>query len=98
MPTDSAAQQRHASTVSYEFGPFRLDAGTRTLYRGDAFVALTPKAAETLLVLVEEAGRVVTKEQLDEVFEHIKHYFCEHPTISEYIDYVEFCQGRPQAV
>ena len=22
----------------------------------------------------------------------------EHPTITEYIDYVEFCQGRPQAV
>ena len=64
MPTDSAAPQRNASTVSYEFGPFRLDAATRTLYRGDAFVALTPKAAETLLVLVEEAGRVVTKEQL----------------------------------
>jgi DNA-binding winged helix-turn-helix (wHTH) protein/tetratricopeptide (TPR) repeat protein len=64
MPTDSSAPTRNASAVSYEFGPFRLEAATRTLYRGDAFVALTPKAAETLLVLVEEAGRVVTKEQL----------------------------------
>ncbi len=48
----------------YEFGPFRLDAARRALYRGTEFVALTPKAAEMLLLLVEEAGRVVTKEQL----------------------------------
>lgn len=48
----------------YEFGPFRFDVGTRTLYRSGAFVALTPKAAEMLLVLLEDAGRVVTKEQL----------------------------------
>jgi len=64
MPTDSAAPPRNASAVSYEFGPFRLDAATRALYRGDAFIPLTPKAAETLLALVEDAGRVVTKEQL----------------------------------
>src|SRR5579862_1237130 len=48
----------------FEFGPFRYDVEGRALYRGDAFVALTPKAAEMLLVLLEEAGRVVTKEQL----------------------------------
>ena len=53
-----------AAAVEYEFGPFRLDAERRALYRGTEFVALTPKAAEMLLVLVEEAGRVVTKEQL----------------------------------
>ncbi len=64
MPTDSAAPPRAAAAVSYEFGPFRLDAATRTLYRGDAFIPLTPKAAETLLALVEDAGRLVTKEHL----------------------------------
>ncbi|MFZ3321039.1 MAG: winged helix-turn-helix domain-containing protein [Usitatibacter sp.] len=48
----------------FEFGPFRYDVEGRALYRGDSFVALTPKASELLLVLLEEAGRVVTKEQL----------------------------------
>jgi DNA-binding winged helix-turn-helix (wHTH) protein/tetratricopeptide (TPR) repeat protein len=48
----------------FEFGPFRYDVEGRALYRGDSFVALTPKASEMLLVLLEEAGRVVTKEQL----------------------------------
>ena len=50
--------------MQYEFGPFRLDAARRALYRGSEFVAITPKAAEMLVLLVEEAGRVVTKEQI----------------------------------
>ena len=48
----------------YEFGPFRFDVEGRTLYRGEALVSLTPKAAEMLLILLEEAGRVVAKELL----------------------------------
>ncbi|HET7731890.1 MAG TPA: winged helix-turn-helix domain-containing protein [Usitatibacter sp.] len=48
----------------YRFGPFRLDGATRALYRGDEFTPLTPKAADILLLLVQEAGRVVTKEQI----------------------------------
>ena len=48
----------------YEFGPFQLDVSSRGLYRSGEFVALAPKAFETLLVLVQDAGRVVTKEQL----------------------------------
>ncbi len=58
---DSTDNQR---PEHYDFGPFRFDVASRALYRGDAFVSLTPKAAEMLLVLLEEAGRVVTKEQL----------------------------------
>ena len=50
--------------AEYEFGPFRLDGPRRALYRGSEFIALTPKAAEMLLLLVEQAGRVVTKEQI----------------------------------
>ena len=52
------------AATEYVFGPFRLDASRRALYRGTEFVPLTPKAAEMLLLLVEEAGRVVTKEQI----------------------------------
>lgn len=48
----------------FEFGPFRLDTATRALYRGTEFIPLTPKAAEILLLLLEEAGQVVTKEAL----------------------------------
>jgi DNA-binding winged helix-turn-helix (wHTH) protein len=46
----------------YEFGPFRLDG--RVLFRDGRRVALTPKVLETLLVLVEADGRIVSKDEL----------------------------------
>ncbi|HEX8163052.1 MAG TPA: winged helix-turn-helix domain-containing protein [Pyrinomonadaceae bacterium] len=46
------------------FGPFRLDAAERVLLRDGEPVALTPKAFDTLLVLVARAGRLVEKDQL----------------------------------
>jgi TolB-like protein/DNA-binding winged helix-turn-helix (wHTH) protein/Tfp pilus assembly protein PilF len=48
----------------YEFGPYRLDPGARVLMRDGATVPLTPKALETLRVLVERAGQPVSKEEL----------------------------------
>src|SRR5262249_10439743 len=48
----------------YEFGPFRLDPSERSLTRGDLELALTPKAFDTLLALVENCHHVVTKEEL----------------------------------
>ena len=48
----------------YEFGPFRLDAGGRALYRDDVPVPLPPKVAETLVSLVRSAGQVISKEEL----------------------------------
>ena len=48
----------------YEFGSFRLDACGPGLFRGDEIVSLAPKAADTLLLLVENAGKVVEKEEL----------------------------------
>ncbi|MGA9769336.1 MAG: winged helix-turn-helix domain-containing protein [Blastocatellia bacterium] len=48
----------------YEFGPFRLDVGERILMCEDRIVALTPKAFETLLALVENSGRIVEKDFL----------------------------------
>ena len=48
----------------YEFGRFRLDANGRMLFRGKVQVPLPPKVAETLAVLVENAGRLVSKEEL----------------------------------
>jgi DNA-binding winged helix-turn-helix (wHTH) protein/tetratricopeptide (TPR) repeat protein len=48
----------------FDFGDFRIDVEERTLRRQDNPVALTPKAFDTLLVLVENSGRVLEKEEL----------------------------------
>jgi Tol biopolymer transport system component/DNA-binding winged helix-turn-helix (wHTH) protein len=49
---------------SYEFGSFRLDAENRKLLRDGQVVPLTRKAFEVLLVLVENRGEVLEKEEL----------------------------------
>ena len=48
----------------YEFGPFRLDPRKRRLMRDGEPVRLTPKALDLLLVLIEEQGRTVEKDEL----------------------------------
>jgi DNA-binding winged helix-turn-helix (wHTH) protein/TolB-like protein len=48
----------------YEFGPFRLDPEERRLVRDGEPVPLTPKAFDTLLVLVENSGHVLAKDAL----------------------------------
>jgi eukaryotic-like serine/threonine-protein kinase len=48
----------------YEFGPFLLDPRERILSCDGAIVSLTPKALETLLCLVRNQGRVLTKDEL----------------------------------
>src|SRR5687767_14343310 len=48
----------------YEFGSFRLDPLKRRLSRDGEPLRLTPKAFDLLLVLVEERGRTVEKDEL----------------------------------
>lgn len=48
----------------YEFGSYTLIPAERLLLRAGKPVALTPKAFETLLVLVRRAGRLVEKSEL----------------------------------
>jgi DNA-binding winged helix-turn-helix (wHTH) protein/Tol biopolymer transport system component len=48
----------------YAFGPFRLDSRERVLLRDDQPIPLNPKAVETLLLLVENAGQLVDKDEL----------------------------------
>ncbi len=48
----------------YEFGEFRLDPQSRVLRRAGTPVPLTPKAFDVLLQLVQNGGRVVTKDEL----------------------------------
>ncbi len=51
-------------TGVYRFGPFQLDAPERRLFRDGVQVPLRLKAFETLRMLVENAGHLVTKEAL----------------------------------
>ena len=48
----------------YEFGAFRLDPVERRLLREGAGVPLCPKAYDILLLLVENSGHLLTKEEL----------------------------------
>jgi len=48
----------------YEFGPFRLDPAERQLLRNNQTVLLAPKAFDTLLLLVENSGHLLTKDEL----------------------------------
>ena len=50
--------------VEYLFGPFRLDVSSMQLTRGDETVGLTPKAFDTLLVLIRNRHRLVRKDEL----------------------------------
>ena len=49
---------------TYGFGDYTLDDRLRRLYRRNDVVALTPKVFDTLLALVERAGRVVEKDEM----------------------------------
>ena len=48
----------------YEFGEFRVDTAERLLLRGEEQIPLTPKAFDTLLLLLEKSGRLLEKEEL----------------------------------
>ena len=48
----------------YEFGPFRLDVAEHLFLKNEEPVALTPKAFEMLVVLVERSGHLVEKDEL----------------------------------
>ena len=59
---DAPPERPSADADIYAFGPFRLDATHHALYRGDDFIPVTPKALDTLLLLVENAGDLVSKD------------------------------------
>ncbi len=51
-------------TALYEFGSFRVDDEERLLLRNGKPVALPPKVAETLLLLLSRAGHIVEKDEI----------------------------------
>src|SRR5215467_9512012 len=52
------------STRKYDFGRYRLDAAERTLFDGEKSISLAPKVFDTLLLLVENQGKVLSKERM----------------------------------
>jgi TolB-like protein/DNA-binding winged helix-turn-helix (wHTH) protein len=48
----------------YEFGPFSLDAAEHVISRDGTPLSLTPKVFDTLLCLVRNRGRLLTKDEL----------------------------------
>src|SRR5687768_4772647 len=50
--------------ASYHFGAFRLDPATRELHRGDAAVAVPPRAFDCIVYLVEHRDRAVGRDEL----------------------------------
>ena len=54
----------------YEFDRFRIDVSERILFDKERAVQLPPKVFDTLLFLVQNSGRVLTKERmLEEIWE-----------------------------
>mgnify|MGYP003346669357 CR=1 FL=1 len=62
--SDSLPVAPGTASSGYEFGPFRLDVGSYQLLRDGAEVDLTSKVFDTLLLLIRQRHRVVTKEEL----------------------------------
>src|SRR6266550_5309212 len=66
-----------------KFGPFRLDLSERQLFRDGQPVSLTPRAFETLVMLVRKRGHVVEKDDL--LKEVWKDTFVEEANISRHV-------------
>ena len=50
--------------TSYEFGPFRVDTRERQLIRNGEVVPLRPKVFDILLMLVQNSGHILTKDDV----------------------------------
>ena len=61
MPQDTKSS---AVKHFYEFGPFRLDLEERILSHEGETIPLAPKKFETLVMLIENKGRIVSKKEM----------------------------------
>jgi TolB-like protein/DNA-binding winged helix-turn-helix (wHTH) protein len=76
----------------YLFGPFKLDSRERVLTVSNERIALTPKALDTLLVLVERNGHVLEK---DEILKHVwPDTFVEEGTLAQNISTLRKALGE----
>ncbi|MBS1792209.1 MAG: alpha/beta fold hydrolase [Acidobacteria bacterium] len=76
----------------YSFDKFQLDAGERLLFDGERTLPLAPKVFDTLLLLVENAGRILGKERmLKEIWEDS---FVEENNLAQNISYLRRILGE----
>lgn len=76
----------------YGFDKFQLDAGERLLFDGVKNIPLAPKVFHTLLLLVENGGRVLSKERmLKEIWEES---FVEENNLAQNISYLRRILGE----
>lgn len=59
-----SVSKRHEHSHLYEFGVFRLDPSERVFTRHGERIPLAPKAFDTLVILVQHHGHVMTKDDL----------------------------------
>jgi DNA-binding winged helix-turn-helix (wHTH) protein len=55
---------RSPDTIRYRFDCFEVDLHARVLFFGGEPVAMAPRTVDTLIVLLENAGRIMSKEEL----------------------------------
>ena len=78
-------------SIVYSFDSFTMDVLERRLWRDSELVSLTPKAFDTLLVLLEHKGRIVEKDALlDQVW---KDTFVEESTLAQNISTIRKALG-----
>ncbi|MEQ1605080.1 MAG: winged helix-turn-helix domain-containing protein [Pyrinomonadaceae bacterium] len=58
------ADKPHNSSYLYEFGEFRLDSSERTLRRSGEMIVLPPRVFDTLNLLVQRNGTVISKQEM----------------------------------
>ena len=74
---------KNPKNVVYSFERYLVEVAERRLWRGDELVAITPKAFDTLIVLLENRGRIVEKDALlSEVWQDT---FVEESTLAQNI-------------
>lgn len=78
----------------YEFGDFRLDVETDTLWKGEELISVSPKAFELLKLLVSSSGKIVSKE---EIFETVwKDTFVENGVLTQNIYTLRNALGKDE--
>src|SRR5690348_6014666 len=79
----------------YEFGGFRLDPSERLLAHRGKRISLAPKAFDTLLILIQHNGRVLTKDQLIKTL--WPDSFVEENNLTQHISALRRALGQDQA-
>ena len=88
MDPANARETRHL----YEFGPFRLNLVERLLVRDGERISLSPKAFETLRILVQHSGHVLTKDELMKTL--WPHSFVEENNLTQQISQLRRALGE----